>query len=171
MRQAREAPRATTETRVAWVAYERGITDRQLEQFYYVNRKGAKQRHFNTEAFAKKYGVDTQWLWHGELIGHPRGLRKQPSKTNRRPAPAGSSRKARVSKNGTPEERAAKAAAAAAAAAMPAPANVVTLSRDQPTPPIVDAAERIVARYNQLDLEGQELVSKLIRDFIAQSRK
>jgi len=79
--------KATTETRIALVAFERGLTDRQLEQFYYVNRKGAKKRHFNTEAFAKKYGIDIRWLWDGELCGHPRGLtRKQPSKTNRRPA-------------------------------------------------------------------------------------
>jgi hypothetical protein len=83
MRQAREAPPATTETRVAWVAYERGISDRQLEQFYFYNRKNSKTRHFNTEAFAKKYGIDIQWLWHGELSEHPRGLRKQSRKGSR----------------------------------------------------------------------------------------
>jgi hypothetical protein len=63
--QARQAPRATTETRIALVAFERGLTDRHLEQFYYVNRKGAKKRYFDHEAFAKKYGVDIHWLWDG----------------------------------------------------------------------------------------------------------
>jgi hypothetical protein len=67
--QARNAPRATSETRVALVAFERGLSDRELEQFYYVNRKGAKKRHFDTEAFAKKYDVDIRWLWDGELCG------------------------------------------------------------------------------------------------------
>jgi hypothetical protein len=79
------------------------------------------------------------------------------------------SKKQRRSINGTPEERAAKAAAEAAA--LPEPANVVTLSRDQPTPPIVDQAEWIVAKYNQLDLEGQAVVSDLIRALVAKSRK
>jgi hypothetical protein len=79
------------------------------------------------------------------------------------------SRKPRRSFNGTPEERAAKAAAEAAA--LPEPANVVTLSRDQPTPPIVDQAERIVAKYDQLDLEGQAVISDLIRALVAKRRK
>ena len=70
--QARQAPRATTETRIALVAFERGISDRQLEQFYYVNRKGATKRHFNHEAFAKKYDVDIRWIWEGDLCKHPR---------------------------------------------------------------------------------------------------
>lgn|SRR5882724_948133 len=51
--QARRAPAATSETRIALVAFELGLTDRQLEQFYYVNRKGAKKRHFDHHAFAK----------------------------------------------------------------------------------------------------------------------
>jgi hypothetical protein len=52
-----------------------------------VNRKGAKKRHFDTEAFTKKYDVDIRWIWDGELCKQPRGLaRKQPSKTNRRSA-------------------------------------------------------------------------------------
>jgi hypothetical protein len=75
---------AIAETRVALVAFERGISDRQLEQFYYVNRKGSKRRHFNYEGFAKKYDVDIKWIWEGELFRHPRGLRKQPRRTSRR---------------------------------------------------------------------------------------
>jgi hypothetical protein len=82
--QARNAPPASLERRVALVAFERGLTDRQLEQFYYVNRKGAKKRHFDTKAFAEKYGVDVHWLWDGDLCAHPRGLtRKQTPKGGR----------------------------------------------------------------------------------------
>jgi hypothetical protein len=54
---------------------------------------------------------------------------------------------------------------------MPAPANVVTLTRDQPIPPIVDQAERIVSKYNQLDLDGQSVISDLIRALVDKSRK
>jgi hypothetical protein len=81
---ARNAPMSITETRVALVAFEIGISDRQFEAFYYVNRKGAKKRHFNTEAFAEKYGIDIRWLRRGELSGHPRGLCKKSRKTTRR---------------------------------------------------------------------------------------
>src|SRR5258705_2732353 len=70
--QARNAPPATTETRIALVAFERGIPDRELEQFYFVNRKGAKKRHFDHQAFAKKYDVDIHWIWEGDLSKHPR---------------------------------------------------------------------------------------------------
>jgi hypothetical protein len=79
------APKATLETRVALVAFERGISDRQLEQFY-VSRKGARKRRFDHHAFAKKYDISLDWLWDGDLRGHPRGLRKQTPKGGRRPA-------------------------------------------------------------------------------------
>jgi hypothetical protein len=86
IRSARDC-RPTTETRIALVAFDLGISDRQLEQFYFVNRKGAKKRWFDHDAFAKKYSVDIHWLWEGDLRGHPRGLtRKQPGKGGRRPA-------------------------------------------------------------------------------------
>jgi len=67
------------------------FTDRQLEQFYYVNRKGAKKRHFDSEAFAKKYGVDIHWLWEGDLCAHPRGLTRQQTRngSGRRIQPQG----------------------------------------------------------------------------------
>jgi hypothetical protein len=81
--------KATTETRVALVAFERGLSEHQLEQFYYVNRKGAKKRHFDTEAFAKKYGIDIRWIWDGDLREHTRGLSKQTPKSGRRPAQSG----------------------------------------------------------------------------------
>ncbi len=87
LRQAQQGPRSTTETRIALVAFERGISARELEQFYFVNRKGTKKRHFDTEAFAKKYGISIRWIWDGELCGHPRGLeRKQTRKGSRRHA-------------------------------------------------------------------------------------
>src|SRR5882672_1079219 len=74
---------ATMNARIEGLAF----TDRQLEQFYYVNRKGAKKRHFDHHAFAKKYGVDIHWIWDGELCSHPRGLeRKQTRKGTRRHA-------------------------------------------------------------------------------------
>jgi hypothetical protein len=81
--------KATTETRIALVAFERGLSEHQLEQFYFVNRKGAKKRHFDTQAFAKKQGIDIRWLWDGELCGHPRGLSKQTRKGSCQPAQSG----------------------------------------------------------------------------------
>ena len=56
---------------------------------------------------------------------------------------------------------------AAQAAAMPGPASVVTLSRDQAIPPIVDQAERIVAKYNQLDPDRQACITKFVDYLIA----
>jgi hypothetical protein len=75
------------ETRIALVAFERGLSEHQLDQFYFINRKGGKKRHFDHEAFAKKYGIDIHWLWEGDLRGHPRGLTRKPTpKGGRRPA-------------------------------------------------------------------------------------
>jgi hypothetical protein len=73
LRQAQLA-RSTTETRIALVAFELGLSAKELEQFYFVRRSDAKLRHFNHKAFAEKYGVDLYWLWDGELYRHPRGL-------------------------------------------------------------------------------------------------
>jgi hypothetical protein len=88
--QARQAPRATTEMRIALVAFERGISTKELERFYFVNRKGAKKRHFDHHAFAKKYGVSIHWIWDGALCEHPRGLKRQQTpKSSRRRAPQG----------------------------------------------------------------------------------
>src|ERR1019366_8512465 len=56
------APRASSESRVALVAFERGISAKELERFYYVNRKGSKTRYFDHHAFAEKYGVDIHWI-------------------------------------------------------------------------------------------------------------
>jgi|GraSoi2013_100cm_1033763.scaffolds.fasta_scaffold224544_2 hypothetical protein len=55
----------------------------ELEQFYYVNRKGATKRHFDYHAFAKEYGVSESWIFDGFLPEHPRGLgRQRPRRTN-----------------------------------------------------------------------------------------
>jgi len=44
---------------VTLVASELGLSEEDLEGFFYVNREGAKKRHFDYHAFAKKYGVAT----------------------------------------------------------------------------------------------------------------
>jgi hypothetical protein len=103
--QARNAPRSNTETRIALVSQQLGLSDADLEPFFYVRRKGSKRRYFNQEAFAKNYGISIRWLWDGSLREYPRHL-KPPVCNNSR------TRKQRRSKNGTPEERAAKLAPA-----------------------------------------------------------
>jgi hypothetical protein len=77
---ARRAPKANEHTRVALVAFERGISQEELEQFYYVNRKGGTKRHFDYLAFAKKYDVSKSWIFDGFLPEHPRDLKRQPQR-------------------------------------------------------------------------------------------
>jgi hypothetical protein len=104
--QARNAPRSNTETRIALVSQQLGLSDADLEPFFYVRRKGSKKRYFNQEAFAQNYGISIRWLWDGSLREYPRHL-NSPDRHNNSGA-----RKQRRSKNGTPEERAAKLAPA-----------------------------------------------------------
>jgi hypothetical protein len=62
--QARNAPPATTETRIALVAFELGLSDSKLEQFYFVNRKGAKTplRHRSLrEKIWRRYPLNLGW--------------------------------------------------------------------------------------------------------------
>jgi hypothetical protein len=80
--QAWKAPKATDDTRVTLVAYELGLSEQDLEPFFYVNRKGASKRHFDCEKFADKYGISADWLRHGYLPAHPRHLK--PAKKARR---------------------------------------------------------------------------------------
>lgn len=80
--QAWQAPKATDDTRVALAAHQLGLSDQDLEPFYYVNRKGASKRHFDCEKFAEKYGISADWLRHGYLPAHPRHLK--PIKKGRR---------------------------------------------------------------------------------------
>ena len=85
LRQARQGSKSTSDSRVALVAFERGISAKELERFYYVNRKGSKTRYFDHHAFAEKYGVDIHWIWDGALCEHPRGLTRQRTRKNSRP--------------------------------------------------------------------------------------
>jgi hypothetical protein len=56
-RQALNAPKAVAETRVILVASQLGLSEEEIDRFYFVRRKGTKNRHFDYQAFAKKYGV------------------------------------------------------------------------------------------------------------------
>jgi hypothetical protein len=82
--QARKAPKAADDTRVALVAYQLGLSEQDLEPFYYVSRKGASKRHFHYGKFAEKYGISVDWLHHGYLPAHPRHLKpvKKARRTN-----------------------------------------------------------------------------------------
>jgi len=79
---ARNAPPATEVTRVALVSQQLGLSDADLETFYYVNRKGSKKRFFDHARFANEYGISLDWLYHGFLPEHPRHLK--PLKKGRR---------------------------------------------------------------------------------------
>jgi hypothetical protein len=130
--QAWKAPKATDDTRVALVAHQLGLSDQDLEQFYYVNRKGASKRHFAYSKFAEKYGISVDWLRHGYLPAHPRHLK--PLKTVRR------------SKKRGPEERAPKAAAKPSAPA------VLDIPHGNVEPPEIQAARREIERlFHELD--------------------
>jgi hypothetical protein len=72
MAAAKNAPKATSETRVLLIAAERGLTKKQLEKFYVQRRKDWKPL-FNYQLFAEKQGISLDWLFHGDLREHPRG--------------------------------------------------------------------------------------------------
>jgi hypothetical protein len=73
--QAWKAPKATDDTRVALVVHELGLSEQDLEPFYYMTRKGSKKRHFDCRRFAEKYDISIVWLRHGYLPAHPRQLK------------------------------------------------------------------------------------------------
>jgi len=75
IQQAWSAPKANDDTRVALVAHQLGLSDQDLEQFFYVRRKGASTRHFHYEKFAETHGISIDWLRHGYLPSHPRQLK------------------------------------------------------------------------------------------------
>jgi hypothetical protein len=63
---ARNAPRANTERRLALIVAERGISDKELEQFR-GSRRNSKV--FKYPAFCKKYQISLEWLLDGDLKG------------------------------------------------------------------------------------------------------
>jgi hypothetical protein len=83
--QAWKAPKATDDTRVALVAHQLGLSEQDLEPFYYVRRKGASKRYFHYEKFAETYRISIDWLHHGYLPAHPRHLKpiKKPRRAKR----------------------------------------------------------------------------------------
>jgi hypothetical protein len=72
LNQARQS-RSTSESRVALVAFERGISTKQLARFYYVKRKGGKTRYFDYRGFAEKYDISIDWIFAGFICEHPHG--------------------------------------------------------------------------------------------------
>jgi hypothetical protein len=85
IQQAWSAPKATDDTRVALVAHQLGLSEQDLEPFYYVRRKGASKRYFHYEKFAETYRISIDWLRHGYLPAHPRHLKpiKKPRRARR----------------------------------------------------------------------------------------
>jgi|SRR5712664_479367 len=78
------------------------------------------------------------------------------------------SRRGRVSKNGTPEERAAKAAAV-----RPDPstaANVVQLSRKPVEPHTPPTPDEFMALFNQLDPSEQPAICAMLRSLAEKQR-
>jgi hypothetical protein len=78
------ACRATTATRVQLIAHNLGISDAELDGFYFKRKSNAKHRHFDDEAFSKAYGVSVHWLWHGMLSQYPKGLSRPPQRPPQR---------------------------------------------------------------------------------------
>jgi hypothetical protein len=66
------APKSSSETRVLLIANERGLTEKQLQKFYFTRRKGSKP-HFDYQLFANKQKISLDWLFDGDLTAHPRG--------------------------------------------------------------------------------------------------
>jgi hypothetical protein len=76
--------KVTTEARVQLVAHELGLSDAELEGFYFKRKSNAKHLHFDHEAFSKAYDVSVHWLWHGMLSEHPKGLSRRPKRHQQR---------------------------------------------------------------------------------------
>jgi hypothetical protein len=68
---ARRAPKADMHTRMLLIANERGLTEKQLQKFYFTRRKGNKPR-FNYVAFAEKQTISLDRPMDGVLSLHPR---------------------------------------------------------------------------------------------------
>src|ERR1700682_3078404 len=68
---ARRAPKADMHTRMLLIVSERGLTQKQLQKFYFTRRKGSKPR-FDYFLFAQKQQISLEWLMDGVLSLHPR---------------------------------------------------------------------------------------------------
>jgi hypothetical protein len=195
--QARNAPKATTDSRVALVSQQLGLSDADLEPFYYVNRKGSKKRYFDYPAFAERYGISVDWLRDGYLPAHPRNL--EPLKTVRRTKNGrdlaqelqwrrevshmldNHTRKQVAALGFTPAERAAKAAVAAGKSTSASAVEISgwsgTDKEDKtsvPDRPFIEFMERLgayVVKEFATGKEVDEIFDELIADAIKKSRR
>jgi hypothetical protein len=71
IRKAGKGAMATTETRMALIVAERGLTQKQLAKFWVRRRKNCKAR-FDYWAFAKAQDISTGWLFDGDIRLYPR---------------------------------------------------------------------------------------------------
>jgi hypothetical protein len=72
IRKAEKGARATTETRVALIVAERGLTKKQMAKFWVRRRKNCQPR-FDHWRFAEDQGISPDWLFEGDIRSHPRG--------------------------------------------------------------------------------------------------
>jgi hypothetical protein len=82
IRRAENGAWATTETRVALIVAERGLTEKQLAKYWVSWRKGSKPR-FDYGAFAEAQDISTDWIFDGDIRAHPRGTAPRPHQPRR----------------------------------------------------------------------------------------
>ena len=82
IRGAHSTPKATPETRAALIAAERGLTKKQMAKYWVQRRKNCKPL-FDYWEFAKAQNISTDWLFDGDLRGHPRGTAPRPRQLRR----------------------------------------------------------------------------------------
>jgi hypothetical protein len=72
IRKAEDGAWSTTETRVALIVAERGLTEKQLAKYWVRRRKNCKP-WFDHWRFAEDQGISPDWLFEGDIRSHPRG--------------------------------------------------------------------------------------------------
>jgi hypothetical protein len=82
IRKAQDGARATTETRIALIVAERGLTEKQLAKYWVSRRKNGKL-WFDDWRFAEDQGISPDWLFEGDLRSHPRGTAPRPHQPRR----------------------------------------------------------------------------------------
>jgi hypothetical protein len=82
IRKTEEGARATTETRVALIVAERGLTEKQLAKYWVSRRKNSKL-WFDHWRFAEDQGISPDWLFEGDIRAHPRGTAPRPHRSRR----------------------------------------------------------------------------------------